>query len=190
MSSGVENPPRATYEDLIALPEFQVGEIVDGELYACPRPSPRHSRSATALAFRLGPAFDEGRGGPGGWWLLLEPELHFAEDVVVPDLGGWHRERMPELPEEPFFSLPPDWVCEVVSPSTERLDRAKKLAVYARAGVAHLWLVNPQSRTLEAYRNDGGRWLLVATHAAAAVARMQPFDAIEFELSVLWGEAT
>lgn len=132
--------------------------------------------------------FDDGRGGPGGWWIVDEPELHFGEDVLVPDLAGWRRERLPEWPKAAFVNLAPDWVCEVLSPSTERLDRARKLPVYARESVGHVWLVNPAARTLEVYRRDKEGWLLLATHATDAIVRAEPFEAIELDLLKLWGE--
>src|SRR5512134_136654 len=129
---------RATYEDVLSAPEHQVAEIVDGQLILSPRLSLRHSAASSRLGLALGP-FDDSQHGPGGWWILDEPELHFGEDVVVPDLGGWRRERMPAIPDAAFCSLPPDWVCEVISPSTARVDRGIKLRTYAEAGVAHAW---------------------------------------------------
>jgi Uma2 family endonuclease len=179
----------ATYDDLVGLPEHKVGEIVDGELYVSPRPASRHTLAASRLGSDLGPPFDRGRGGPGGWWTLDEPELHLGDDVLVPDLAGWRRERVPEFPDTAAFVVAPDWVCEVVSPSTERLDRAKKMPAYARQGVAHLWLVSPQARTLEVYRLADGRWLLLATHEGTTRVRAEPFDAVDLELGPLWGEA-
>jgi Uma2 family endonuclease len=179
---------RATYEDLLQVPHHQVAEIVDGDLYASPRPASRHALAASSLYGTIGPPFHGGRGGPGGWWILFEPELHLGGDVLVPDLAGWRRERMPEFPDVPAFTLAPDWLCEVVSPSTERLDRAKKMAAYARERVAHLWLLNPLSRTLEAYRLSGDRWLLLATHEGGGNVRAEPFEAVELELGPLFGE--
>lgn len=177
---------RATYEDLLQVPANKVAEIVDGELHVSPRPSPSHALASSRLGAELGGPFDRGRGGPGGWWILDEPEIHFGEDVVVPDLAGWRRERMAALPEAAAFTLAPDWVCEVVSPSTERLDRARKLPLYARKSVPHLWLVNPLARTLEVYHLAEGRWVLLATHEGDAKVRAQPFDAVELELGALW----
>ncbi len=179
---------RATYDDVLQVPAHRVAEIVDGDLHTSPRPASRHALAASALGSGLGPPFHHGRGGPGGWWILFEPELHFGEDVLVPDLGGWRRERMPEFPDTAAFTLAPDWVCEVVSPSTERLDRAKKLPVYARESVPNLWLVNPGARTLEVYRLAEGRWLLLATHEGATRVRPEPFHAVELELGSLWGD--
>ena len=134
----------------------------------------------------LGKPFDDGVGGPGGWWILTEPELHFGEQVVVPDLAGWRRERLPAMPEEAFFSLAPDWVCEVLSPSTGRIDRGRKLRIYAEAGVAHAWLVNPLERTLEVLRLREGAWTIVAVCSDSDAVRIEPFEAIELELGRLW----
>lgn len=180
---------RATYEDLRALPDHLVGELIGGELFVSPRPAVPHALAASAIgADVLGP-FQRGRGGPGGWWILDEPELHLDGDVLVPDLAGWRRERMPTLPNVPALDLVPDWVCEVVSPSTARLDRGQKTALYARLGVAHLWIVDPLAQTLETYRQQGGQWLLLGTHCADARARVEPFDAIELDLAPWWTEA-
>ena len=180
--------PRATYQDLLEVPDTMVAEILDGELYASPRPAPRHSRVASALDGVLWDPFDRGRGGPGGWWLLFEPELHFGDDVLVPDLAGWRHDRLDRIPDTAWISLPPDWVCEVASPSTERIDRVQKLRIYAREGVGHAWLVNPTTRTLEVYRRAEDKWTLVSTHGGDKVVRAEPFDAIELDLLVLWGE--
>jgi Uma2 family endonuclease len=179
---------RATYDDVLNAPPHVVAEIVDGELRLSPRPAAPHSMAATALVSELGPPFSRGRGGPGGWLLLIEPEVHLGPDILVPDYGGWRRERMPFVTDVPYFTLPPDWVCEVLSPSTERTDRADKLPVYAREGVRHVWLVNPLQRTLEVLRLEGGRWLNLAVHRDDARVRAEPFDAIELELGVLWAD--
>ncbi len=179
---------RATYEDLLSVPDTLVAEILAGELYTSPRPAPRHARVSSALGGELWGPFDRGRGGPGGWWILDEPEIHLGEDVVVPDLAGWKRERLPSIPETAAISLAPDWVCEVVSPSTERLDRARKLPAYSREGVGHVWVVNPEARTLEVYRRSAETWLLVATYASEDLVRAEPFEAIELDLLALWGE--
>jgi Uma2 family endonuclease len=179
----------ATYEDLLKVPEPLVAEILDGELYASPRPALPHALCASALGALLGGAFQFGRGGPGGWWILYEPELHLAADVLVPDLAGWRRERLPVVPDAAAMDLSPDWVCENISPSTERIDRAKKLAICAREAVGHAWLINPIARTLEDLKRHGDGWLLLATHAADAVVRVEPFEAIELDLLLLWDES-
>jgi Uma2 family endonuclease len=178
----------ATYADLCAVPENFVAEILGGELYAFPRPAPRHSHAASVLGAELTGPFHVGKNGPGGWWLLDEPELHFNSDVLVPDIAGWRRERMPALPSTAYFTLAPDWICEVLSPSTESVDRGKKLAIYAREGVRHAWLLNPLLQTLEVWRLVSQRWSLVDTYADSARVRAEPFDAIEIPMAALWGE--
>jgi Uma2 family endonuclease len=132
--------------------------------------------------------FDRGRGGPGGWRILFEPELHLGRDVLVPDVAAWRRERLPQIPDEAFISLPPDWVCEELSPSTVALDRVRKLATYAREGVAHAWLVDPIARTLEVLKLDAPRWSIIATHEGRDVIRAEPFDATELDLTLLWDD--
>lgn len=177
----------ATYDDLLALPERVVGELVGGVLYASPRPAPRHAAATSALGEELGPPFKRGKGGPGGWWILDEPELHFGADAVVPDLAGWRRTRMPEMPVDlAYFVLAPDWVAEAQSPSTAALDRGPKLAMYARERVAHVWMIEPVSQTLEVLRLDGETYRIVLVASGADRVRAEPFDAIEIDLAILW----
>ncbi len=176
----------ATYDDVLAAPELVVAELVGDELWTSPRPAPRHAMAIARLAYRVGPPFHEGRGGPGGRTILTEPEVHLGRHVLVPDIAGWRRERMPRLPDTAYFPLAPDWVCEVLSPSTEALDRSRKLPVYAGHGVGHAWLVDPVQRTLEVLRNEGGRWALVATHAGADTVCLEPFEALLLDLAALW----
>jgi Uma2 family endonuclease len=176
----------ATYADLCEVPENFVAEILEGELYAFPRPASPHGRAASRLGVKLGGPFEDGENGPGGWWFIDEPELHFGADVVVPDVAGWRRERMPTVPSVAYFTLAPDWLCEVLSPSTKAIDRGKKLPIYAREGVGHVWLVDPLLQTLEVLRLESQRWSLVATHEADAQVRAEPFDAIELALRALW----
>ena len=166
-----------------------MAEILDGELYATPRPAPRHADASSGLGGALRGPFDRGRGGPGGWRILFEPELHLGSDVLVPDLAGWRRVRLPALPDQAFFSLAPDWICEVVSPSTAAMDRGKKLAVYARERVAHAWIVDPIARTIEALRLEGGCWTIASTWSGLTTVRAEPFDAIDVDLSLLWEDA-
>ena len=176
----------ATYADIEALPPNMVGEIVHGVLYANPRPASPHARASSTLGEELGPPFNRGKGGPGGWIILDEPELHLREDIIVPDLAGWRRERMPEMPDAAFFTLAQDWACEVLSPSTAKLDRGAKLQVYARERVPHLWFVDPLQKMLEVLALDGDTYRIVAVHQDDAKVRAEPFDAIELELGALW----
>lgn len=176
----------ATYADLLAVPEHLVAEILNGDLHTTPRPAPRHADASSGLAGALRGPFDRGRGGPGGWRILAEPELHLSADVLVPDLAGWRRERLPALPDTAYFSLPPDWICEVVSPATAALDRVQKLSIYAREQVTHAWLVDPIATTLEVLHLEGGRWTILDTWSGLTIVRAQPFDAIDLDLSLLW----
>ena len=177
----------ATYEDLLAVPDHLVAEIIHGQLHTSPRPAPKHSRASSSLGINIGNPYDMGNGGPGGWWILDEPELHLGSDVLVPDLAGWRRERMPELPETAWFELVPDWICEVLSPSTAHLDRAQKMPLYAQCGVPHLWLIDPIIKTLEAYELREDKWTLLEILDNGKSVSLQPFDATEFPLSALWG---
>jgi Uma2 family endonuclease len=179
---------KATYADLEALPPGVVGEILLGVLHALPRPRIRHARAATRLGAGLGPPFDEGRGGPGGWVFLDEPELHLGEDVLVPDLAAWRRERLPELPDAAFLTVSPDWVCEVLSPSTRALDVTDKRAIYRRESVGHLWYIDPdpEAHTLEVQRWSSSGYVIVATWRGDVAVRAEPFDAIELSLGALW----
>jgi Uma2 family endonuclease len=177
------------YEEYQRLPRHEQGEILNGTLYVLPRPSPRHANAASALNAELGSPFQRGRGGPGGWWILFEPELQLVEkEPVIPDLAGWRVERMPELPETAYFALVPDWVCEVLSKSTERIDRDEKLPYYAKHGVRHVWLVDPIDKRLEVYALDDEteRWREVRVYRGDTGVRAAPFDAIELDLEALW----
>jgi Uma2 family endonuclease len=179
----------ATYEDVLLAPEGKVAELIGGELWLSPRPAKPHAAAVTALGEELGPPFKRGRNGPGGWILLFEPEIHLGNDVLVPDLGGWRRERLPSLSnDEAFFTLPPDWVCEVLSPSTMGRDRVRKLPIYAAFGVRHVWLVDPLQRTLEVLALNGNSYMLVGLFEGEAHIRGEPFDAIELELGILWAD--
>lgn len=171
------------------VPDTKVAEIIDGELIVSPRPASPHALAATRLGGDLLGPFDGPPGAPpapGGWWILLEPELHFGDDVLVPDWAGWRRERLPVLENVPFFTLAPDWVCEIVSPSTGRIDRSRKMRHYAADGIAHLWLVDPLQQTLEVYRLESGRWVVAGTHGGGETVRVEPFEAVEIRLAHWW----
>jgi Uma2 family endonuclease len=177
---------QATYADLEAVPEHLVAEIIDGVLETHPRPRPRHQRAAGRLSNRLGARFEDGEGGPGGWIFIIEPELHFGSDVVVPDVAGWKAARLPDEPAEPFITVTPDWVCEVLSPSTARLDRGAKRRMYAEAGVGHLWLLDPVAGELEAFGLRDRQWVLLATIQRGEIVAVAPFDAAPFPLDDLF----
>ena len=176
----------ATYADLEAVPAHLVAEIIDGTLETHPRPRPRHAAAAVGLAAELSQPFGRGRGGPGGWIFMVEPELHLGSQVVVPDLAGWRRERMPAEPTTAFIETPPDWVCEILSPSTARLDRGPKRRIYAEAGVGHLWLLDPGEGVLEAFALTGRQWLLLGTVQRGETVALAPFDAVPFPLDDLF----
>ena len=178
----------ATYDDLVKLPDNLVAEIIGGELHASPRPALPHADAGAAMGGVLMPPFGWGRGGPGGWWIVYEPELHLGADVLVPDWAGWRRVRVPQRPDTPYVSIPPDWIGEILSPSTIQIDRARKLEIYAREGVAHAWLVDPLARTLEVFRLEAGRWVLLGTHVGNVVVRAEPFAEIDLELRLLWAD--
>jgi Uma2 family endonuclease len=176
----------ATYDDLRDVPDHFVAEMFDGELYASPRPASPHAHAASVLGALLGVPFHVGQNGPGGWVILDEPELHFGRDVLVPDLAGWRRDRMPTVPAAAYFTLAPDWVCEALSPSTEGLDRDKKLLIYAREGVPHTWLLDPTLRALEVLSLTSRRLALTASYEGNMKVRAVPFAAVELDLGALW----
>jgi Uma2 family endonuclease len=188
MGEAAEDRKRALYEEYLRVPDHQRAEIIRGTLYVMARPSPRHANATSVLGGELSGPFQRGRGGPGGWWILFEPELHITPfEPLVPDLAGWRAERMPTLPEAAYFTLVPDWVCEVLSKSTENVDRNDKLSIYAEQGVRHVWLVDPIARTLEVHaRPEDGRWREVHVHEGDVRVREAPFEAIELELAALW----
>ena len=177
---------RATYRDVIDAPAHMVAEVVEGALHTHPRPAPPHALASSSLGDELSSPFQKGRGGPGGWWIIDEPELHLGEDILVPDIAGWLRERMPDFPDTAFFTLAPDWVCEVLSPSTRDLDRHGKRPVYAREGVKYLWFIDPEARDLEAFELRDGEWVLIATARNDDPVSIPPFEAISFPLDALW----
>ncbi len=186
MSLPLPTKRHATALDLEQVPEHLVGEIVGGQLYNSPRPAAAHTRAASRLGGALDGPFDRGHGGPGGWIILDEPELHLSSNIVVPDLAGWRRSTMPTLPEVSHFDLAPDWVCEIVSPGTESFDRSIKMPLYSEAGVSFAWLIDPLAQTLEVYENTSKAFHLVERYDGAAIVNPRPFDALPLELASLW----
>lgn len=185
--SGVPARRGASYEDLLRVPENLVAEIIDGDLITSPRPSIRHAAVSSNLGMDILSAFGRrGRGGPGGWVILDEPEVHIVGQVVVPDIAGWRREHMPQVPEAAFVDVAPDWLCEVLSPSTAAIDRTRKMHHYARAQVGHVWLLDPGPETLEVFRLEGGGWRVALSVAGSVVIRAEPFDAVEIDLAQVW----
>ena len=182
-------PRLAIYADIEALPAHIVGEIAFGVLHTHPRPAPRHGVASSVLGYEITGPYQFGRGGPGGWIFIDEPELHLGPHVLVPDIAGWRRERLPRLPDTAWIETPPDWVCEVLSPSTQRFDRTDKLAIYATSGVGHCWYVDPLARTLEVLALQGDKWLITATFKDADPVTAPPFEAHTFALDVLWDVA-
>lgn len=185
-----EKPRPATYADIEALPANMVGQIVFGVLHAHPRPTPRHAIATNALATKISEPFQFGGGGPGGWIFMNEPELHLGAHTIVPDLAGWKVERLSPIPDTAFVETPPDWICEVLSPSTQKLDRTDKLTIYAESAVGHCWYVDPLARTLEVFALVGKRWQLAATFKDADAVAAPPFETHTFPLDALWGPTT
>jgi Uma2 family endonuclease len=179
-------PRPATYADIEALPPHVTGEIAFGVLHSHPRPAPRHGVASSVLGAELLSPFQMGRGGPGGWIFIDEPELHLGPHIVSPDIAGWRRERLPVLPDTAYIETPPDWLCELLSPSTARFDRTDKLAIYAASGVGHCWYLDPVAKTLEVFALNGGRWQIEATFKDADPVSAPPFEAHTFALDLLW----
>ena len=177
---------QATYADIEALPEGVRGEIINGALYTHPRPSPRHSIVATSLSVELGIPFQKGNGGPGGWIFLFETEVKFGENLLVPDIAGWRKERFTKFPTTNWMTLRPDWVCEATSPSTALRDRHFKRDIYANAGVPHYWILDPRSRMLEVFELEKGKWNLFGTFSAGNDVAAPPFESHSFPLDILW----
>lgn len=185
--SGAPAKRAATYEDLLKVPEHLVAEIIDGDLVTSPRPAYRHAAAASSLGADIHRAFGrKSGGGPGGWVILIEPEVHIVGQVLVPDIAGWRREQMPEIPDVTFVELAPDWVCEISSPSTAAMDRTRKRHHYGRAGVHHMWILDPGPATLEVYRMDGDTWQLTLSAAGDVKVRAEPFEAVEIDLAEVW----
>ncbi|PZN73304.1 MAG: hypothetical protein DM484_22995 [Candidatus Methylumidiphilus alinenensis] len=188
--SALPRPTQDLYAELCDLPPHVTGEIIGGKLYTQPRPAGPHAMSGSTLGMDIGAAFQRGKGGPGGWWIIDEPEIHFVRDVVVcvPDIAGWRKERMPKIPKGHRFEIAPDWACEVLSPSTGKKDRVVKMPVYAQFGVSFLWLVHPLDRTLEAFALHEGCWTVIGLFQDDETVQVAPFAELALNLGDLWAE--
>jgi len=182
---------RATYQDVLDSPPNMVAEIINGELHLQPRPAIPHALASSALGEELGPPFRRGRGGPGGWILMDEPELHLGGDIVVPDLAGWRRERVPSITADTaYMEIAPDWVCEVLSAGTVKRDRTSKMDLYHRENVPWLWFIDPLAHIQEVFERASRGWNLLGSFADNARVRAQPFEAIELDVSVMWADVS
>ncbi len=179
---------KSLMDEFMEMPSNRVAEILNGELVSHPRPAPKHAFAYSSLTEEILGPFQKGRGGPGGWIIIDEPELHLGEQILVPDLAGWRKERMPALPETAWFETVPDWVCEIISPSTGRYDRGVKREIYADKGVQYLWFLDPLQQTLEAFQLREGQWVLLSTVTGNDEVALAPFAAVPFPLSNLWFE--
>ena len=181
---------RATYQDVLDAPPHKVAEIIDGRLYTHSRGPWLHAKTRSYIGMGIGIPYDKGRGGPGGWHILRVPEIHFGtppdENILVPDQVGWRRERMQGMPETDYFNLVPDWVCEVLSPATRTLDLGRKREIYADEGVPYLWFVDPDSRTLEAFKLQDGEWVPIASLTGDDPVSVPPFGALDIPLTFFW----
>lgn len=176
-----------SYEDLFNIPENMTGEIISGELVVTPRPSRRHIFTCSSLGGTLMPPYQfGGPHGPGGWIIVIEPEVGFGRNILVPDLAGWRRERFPLSEDHNWISVPPDWVCEVLSPNTERRDKTEKIFIYARYQVSYLWFINPISKTLDVFRLEAGKWVVSGLFVENEKVRAEPFKEMEIDLNTLW----
>ena len=176
-----------TLADLDALPPDVKGEIIEGVLYTMTRPRGRHQLAATLVGEDLSGPFNRGRGGPGGWWILVEPGIELpGTPEIAPDLAGWTRDRLAALPEDEPIRVVPDWVCEILSPTTRRHDLLVKKPYYAKVGVRHHWIVDRLERTLTAYRLEGGLWLELGMFSEETDARVEPFAAVSLDISSWW----
>ncbi|MBF0226618.1 MAG: Uma2 family endonuclease [Desulfobacterales bacterium] len=178
----------ANYEDLYKIPENMIGQIINGELITMPRPSLRHSNVVSSIGFEIGPPYKFGRGGPGGWIILDEPEIKLGENIFVPDIAGWEKKRLPKFPKTNYISVPPDWICEVLSPCTEKTDRAMKMPIYAQFGISYFWIINPIEKILEVLKLSDNKWFILAIYAENDKVRAEPFQEIEIDLQNLWIE--
>ena len=187
MHKPAATPLDLLYQQLEQLPDNLTGEVINGQLHTSPRPAGPHGLVTSILGMDIGTAYHRGRNGPGGWWIIDEPECHLPmHDICVPDIAGRRRETMPEIPQDQRFTTAPDWICEVISPSTTNLDRTEKLPSYAQCGVEYLWLIDPLAKVAEILQLSDDNFLLLGTHCGDKQFCAPPFDAIIIDMADLW----
>jgi Uma2 family endonuclease len=190
MSTTKPSPRAPTLADLDALPPGIVGEIIEGVLYTMTKPRMRHQRTGLEIGSGLLGPFDHGFGGPGGWWIVTEPGIELPNTPEIsPDVAGWRRERMPEMPVDEPIRLVPDWVCEILSPTTRRHDMLHKQPYYAKIGVPIMWLVDIEARVLTVHRLESSHWVTIGTYSDEIEARIAPFDAVPLNVTRWWPPA-
>ncbi|HEX3763053.1 MAG TPA: Uma2 family endonuclease [Kofleriaceae bacterium] len=187
MSTTKPGPRTPTLADLDALPPGIVGEIIDGVLYTMTKPRMRHQRTTRLIGGTIGAPFDDERDGPDGWWIVTEPGIELPNTPEIsPDVAGWRRTRMPEMPNDEPIRMVPDWVCEILSKSTRRHDLLVKMPYYARVGVAYAWIMDLEARVLTAQRLESGRWVTIGTYSDETEARLEPFDVVPLDVRAWW----
>lgn len=181
----------ATAADLLAIPEHERShEVIDGALVPKATPSFEHGAAQAKLAAHVDPFHRRSGGGaPGGWWFATEVEVQLeAHQIYRPDVAGWRRERTAERPSGTPVLLRPDWVCEILSPSKPIHDLGTKYDAYQRASVPHYWIVDPMSERLRVHRWTSEGYLVVLNAHRRQIVRAEPFDAIELDVGVLFGD--
>lgn len=178
-------PP--TLADLDALPKGVKGEIIGGVMYTMTRPRGHHQRTGLEIGADLRDPFMRGRGGPGGWWILPEPGIELPNTPEIsPDVAGWRRERLPSLPADAAITVVPDWVCDILSPTTRRHNLLIKKPYYAKVGVPYHWIVDLDARTIATYRLENARWVELGVFGDERDARIEPFEAVALDVASWW----
>lgn len=181
----------ATFADMATLEaEGRCIELVGGGIVDKASPSAAHADAQGALAALLRPRFhrQDGDEPPGGWWILPEVDIAFGlHDVLRPDVAGWRRARVPVRPSSYPVDVSPDWVCEVLSPSTAHRDLGVKREIYHRHEVAHYWVVDVEKQILLVYRREPAGYTLVLSAGPGERVRAEPFDACSLDMDELFG---
>ena len=185
---GNHPPARATYQDVLDAPPHMVAEILEGKLYMNPRPTLKHGSATFILLTNLANAYQHTITGPCRWLFIPEPEIHFDDHVLVPDGAAWTDNRLPKatVMHDPYTSVPPDWICETLSPSTRKVDLTEKRDIYARYGIRNLWYLDPDKLTLEALSLDDGSYRSLGRVTGKKIVSLPPFESAQFSLTGLW----